>query len=415
MSDDLRNRLVAAARELLEEPEVDSLDLREVARRAGKSRSAPYVAWGPKEHGGGIEALRIAVAASGFRDLAQQLRSALESAQEGRVLAHVGEEYFGFAQANPGLFRIMFGPEVARGLERLTGGAEVHPEVKHLLERRGEAQDAIHAAVETDLDRGADLGVGTRKAALSAWAMFHGAAVLLIDGQFAVENLTPEETQDLVVSYLLSEPVAGIVEAAGDLARAKIAKGTESSASGSPSTSSDVHVARLSSMAEVFTGSPPREMTEAQSSGVIRTLDERSRPPVAESPALRRLQRNARTLENASILWIDDHPDWSRHEEQMLTRVGAHIARAVDLDDALPLAETGPFDLILSDIARSGSDRAGIEDLPVLEKAFPGVPVVFYVGQVEAGEPPPAGSFGITNDPEELLHLVLDVLERRRP
>jgi hypothetical protein len=40
--------------------------------------------------------------------------------------------------------------------------------------------------------------------------------------------------------------------------------------------------------------------------------------------------------------------------------------------------------------------------------------VIFYVGRLDPGAERPAGSFGITNRPEELLHLVLDVLERTR-
>ena len=40
--------------------------------------------------------------------------------------------------------------------------------------------------------------------------------------------------------------------------------------------------------------------------------------------------------------------------------------------------------------------------------------VVFYVGRVDRAAGVPAGSFGITNRPDELLHLVMDALERCR-
>jgi hypothetical protein len=40
--------------------------------------------------------------------------------------------------------------------------------------------------------------------------------------------------------------------------------------------------------------------------------------------------------------------------------------------------------------------------------------VIFYVGSSDPESEPPSGAFGITADPSELLHLVLDVLERSR-
>ena len=40
------------------------------------------------------------------------------------------------------------------------------------------------------------------------------------------------------------------------------------------------------------------------------------------------------------------------------------------------------------------------------------VPVIFYVGHVT--DAAPAGSAGITAEPDELIHLVLDQLERKR-
>jgi CheY-like chemotaxis protein len=83
-------------------------------------------------------------------------------------------------------------------------------------------------------------------------------------------------------------------------------------------------------------------------------------------------------------------------------------------ETAVECLESEAFDLILSDISRCGSNRHGLDALPRLRAASPGTPVVFYIGRVarEAGVPP--GAFGITDHPGELLHLVMDALERRR-
>jgi hypothetical protein len=78
------------------------------------------------------------------------------------------------------------------------------------------------------------------------------------------------------------------------------------------------------------------------------------------------------------------------------------------------LSTAAGFHLIISDIARPGSQRAGVDELPVVQRAFPAVQVIYYVGEVDPSLPGPPGSFGIADRPEELLHLILNVLERRR-
>jgi hypothetical protein len=40
--------------------------------------------------------------------------------------------------------------------------------------------------------------------------------------------------------------------------------------------------------------------------------------------------------------------------------------------------------------------------------------VIFYVGEFDPGRGLPPFAFGLTNRPDELLHLILDVLARRK-
>lgn len=70
--------------------------------------------------------------------------------------------------------------------------------------------------------------------------------------------------------------------------------------------------------------------------------------------------------------------------------------------------------MILSDIAREWQAEHGIQALAALHEADPEVPVVFFIGALNRSWGTPPGAFGITKDPGELLHLILDVLERRR-
>lgn len=67
---DLRAACLRAARELLEEDGSAALSLRAVARRAGVSATAPY------RHYADRDALVSAVAAQGYRELAEQLVAA---------------------------------------------------------------------------------------------------------------------------------------------------------------------------------------------------------------------------------------------------------------------------------------------------------------------------------------------------
>jgi hypothetical protein len=38
--------------------------------------------------------------------------------------------------------------------------------------------------------------------------------------------------------------------------------------------------------------------------------------------------------------------------------------------------------------------------------------IIYYAGYVDEARPVPIGAFGITDRPDEVLHLILDVLER---
>ena len=132
------------------------------------------------------------------------------------------------------------------------------------------------------------------------------------------------------------------------------------------------------------------------------------------NPALRRALSARTALRGAQVLWIDDHPEWIAWEKQMLERLEVDVTTATDTGRALKRLQAEPYDLILSDIARGPRGDEGVAALPAIRSVAPDIPVIFYVADLKEGREPPPGSAGITNRPEELLHLVLDVLERRR-
>jgi CheY-like chemotaxis protein len=140
-------------------------------------------------------------------------------------------------------------------------------------------------------------------------------------------------------------------------------------------------------------------------------LVEFGREVLARSPALRRAALVSQVVEGARILWADDAPDNNRDECQMLAALGAMVRQVRSTDEALGELH-GTWDLVLSDVDRDGIADAGLQMLGRLPPGAP--PVVFYVGRVDGSKPVPRGAFGIADRPETLLHLVLDVLERRR-
>ena len=71
------------------------------------------------------------------------------------------------------------------------------------------------------------------------------------------------------------------------------------------------------------------------------------------------------------------------------------------------------YGIILSDISRGGKHDEGIRfHKELLEKGID-LPMIFYVGFVEREKGTPPFSFGIADNPIDVIHLVLDVLQRK--
>jgi hypothetical protein len=127
-----------------------------------------------------------------------------------------------------------------------------------------------------------------------------------------------------------------------------------------------------------------------------------------------RVKRNLRLLHNVYLLWIDDMPESLHGERKMLQDLHVEIDLARSTAEAEQFLQINHYDIILSDIARGNDRKAGIEFLMTYAQREKRAPVIFYVGyfQPEKGVPPYA--FGITHRPDELLHLILDALERKQ-
>lgn len=145
-------------------------------------------------------------------------------------------------------------------------------------------------------------------------------------------------------------------------------------------------------------------------------------PEADRRRALERAQRESKLLAGAEILWVDDRPSNNRGEIRMLNTLGAFVTCAVTTDEAMgALTYAGEqgrgFDIIVSDIGRDlqqPEPKAGLAMLTRLRAEKFRQPLIFYVGRVDPDASAPAGSVGLTNRPDQLLHLILDALARVR-
>jgi CheY-like chemotaxis protein len=135
-------------------------------------------------------------------------------------------------------------------------------------------------------------------------------------------------------------------------------------------------------------------------------------PPNAIEGVLTRALRVQPVFQGATILWVDDKPGNNLPFRQVLRTLGAGVEPARSTAEALALASTSSFDLVVSDVDRAGEN--GIDGLKQLRNAGVTAPAVFYVLRVDSSRPTPETALGITNRPDELLHLVIDGLERAR-
>jgi AcrR family transcriptional regulator len=159
---DLRPAVIEAGLELLGSGDVETLSLREVARRVGVSATAIY------RHFPDKQSLLAALANHGFAQLAKE-QAAAGRAGGPEGFAGNGRAYVRFALANPSLFRLMFAHTPANAhpdLESPEGSAA------HLL-RMGVASMMPERTSPT----------AQFAAMLRAWSLVHGLAMLILDNQ----------------------------------------------------------------------------------------------------------------------------------------------------------------------------------------------------------------------------------------
>lgn len=157
---DLRAALVEAGLRALETEDFADISLRQLAREVGVSATAVY------RHFPDKQALLQALAQEGIERLgAYQQATAADIASQVDGFAQTGRAYVRFALENPALFRLTFSQ----------------------CERAGQAIFGDNLAAQLLRDK-ADRATGgdpdaRQRLMIQAWAIVHGLAMLMLDGQ----------------------------------------------------------------------------------------------------------------------------------------------------------------------------------------------------------------------------------------
>lgn len=189
---DLREALLKAACELVEELGPDGFTLREAARKVGVTHTAPY------RHFADRDALLVAVAEEGFQGLHAAAMARLAGLTDpAERLQALGIAYVEYAVAHPSHFRVMHGGIA----DACTEPAFVHAKgatFALLLDIVGacEAAGLIPAG-------------SVPRYALSAWATVHGLADLLMSGAAHRMGLA-DGTVETVARQVTADVIAGL-------------------------------------------------------------------------------------------------------------------------------------------------------------------------------------------------------------
>jgi AcrR family transcriptional regulator len=172
----LKEQLLEAVRQLVEEKGPDSFSIAEACRRAGVSTAAPYKHFKDRDeilHGVVLSAMHRMGAAM------QKAANAHPAGDLERIVA-LGKAYIDFARAEPGVFALMFG---------LTGSHADDP----ALTEEGQGKFEIVCRVVAEHLRLPPDHPEVAARAYALWCAVHGHAFLILDGKADKTKISVDE------------------------------------------------------------------------------------------------------------------------------------------------------------------------------------------------------------------------------
>ncbi|MEQ1695122.1 MAG: TetR/AcrR family transcriptional regulator [Hyphomicrobiaceae bacterium] len=166
---ELRESLIRATRQLVVEKGAENFSLADACRLAGVSTAAPYRHFRDKDE------ILEEIVARGFDDMAERSGRALLAHGAGTLagIIAMGQAYVAFAKEETPIFRLMFGQD---------------PVLKKAVEVRAQGQACLAKVIMAVEAYCAANGVKGDASfiAVKLWTFVHGAASLLIDGDYVV-------------------------------------------------------------------------------------------------------------------------------------------------------------------------------------------------------------------------------------
>ena len=187
---ELREALIRATRQLVEQRGAENFTLADACRVAGVTTAAPY------RHFRGKEEILEEIASRGFEELGNRTTAILAERGEGTLqgIVAMGQGYVAFAVEETAVFRLMFGQQPSlKKAEHVLGAA--HACFSKLI-----GQVALYC--NRNKVRG-----DTQQIALRLWTFVHGAASLLIDQDY--DAIAP----NIDVNQLIAGATPGLLAA----------------------------------------------------------------------------------------------------------------------------------------------------------------------------------------------------------
>lgn len=187
---DLPTALLDAVGEIVREQGAASVTLREAARRAGVSHSAPA------HHFGDKDGMIAAYCHQGFDLMSERMARALEASDDDlaapELISVLGRAYVEFAAENPTHFDVMFRTGIDSIDETSHDDFERHGGMAML---QGLVDDLVSTGL---IERGQAEAVS-----VVLWSVAHGLASLWVDG--LISKMFPDITLDLLLDAAFGE------------------------------------------------------------------------------------------------------------------------------------------------------------------------------------------------------------------
>ena len=185
---ELREALIQATRQLVEERGAENFTLADACRVAGVTTAAPY------RHFRGKQEILEEIASRGFDEMRKRAMAVVAENGEGTLegIIAMGQGYVAFAVQETAVFRLMFGQEPSlKKSENVVGTG--HACFQHVI-------DQVALYCKRNKVRG-----DAQEIALKLWTFVHGAASLLIDQDY--NNVAPE----MNVNQLIASATPGLL------------------------------------------------------------------------------------------------------------------------------------------------------------------------------------------------------------